>query len=287
MRKSRDRGGITLLEVLIAVATLAVLLALLLSAIVKAREAAAISQSKNNLRQIALATHDFAAANQGRLPRLGYGPTRLVQSSDGVQRAHLGTAGPALFVQILPYVGGEAMALRKKGQFTVFPLFLSPADPTAAAAIAKNAPVSSYAANAEVFLDDPRLPETFTDGTSNTIVFAEHYAFNCGSASFWYWASGNAETHRASFADTFDATPVTSGNPPQSTSSFAPRALVINFQVAPRPRDCMCSVPQTPHQSGMLVALGDGSVKQLSPSIAIPMFWGAVTPNRGEFVDLD
>ena len=59
------------------------------------------------------------------------------------------------------------------------------------------------------------------------------------------------------------------------------------FQTRPALQDCTHVVAQTPHPSGMLVALGDGSVRGLSPNMAEATFWGAVTPAGGEILGVD
>ena len=65
--RSSRRGGFTLIELLVVIAIIAILIALLLPAVQSARESARRVQCVNNLKQIALATHNYLAVN-GVLP---------------------------------------------------------------------------------------------------------------------------------------------------------------------------------------------------------------------------
>ncbi|HET6325288.1 MAG TPA: DUF1559 domain-containing protein [Planctomycetaceae bacterium] len=60
---ARSRLGFTLIELLVVIAIIAVLIALLLPAVQAAREAARRSQCRNNLKQIALAAHNYHDVN--------------------------------------------------------------------------------------------------------------------------------------------------------------------------------------------------------------------------------
>lgn len=69
-RNSSSTKGLTLVELLVVIALIGLLIALLLPAVQAAREAARRQQCQNNVRQIALATINYADHRTGELPSL-------------------------------------------------------------------------------------------------------------------------------------------------------------------------------------------------------------------------
>jgi hypothetical protein len=141
----------------------------------------------------------------------------------------------------------------------------------------------------QVFGGLPHLTRTFPDGTAYTIGLAEHYARCAALNDFSYNTAivlrfGNqtqpttSVKRRPTFADreNGDVVPVAGGPAPGKT-----------FQVAPHPRDCDSSIPQTPHRAGMLAAMMDGSVRTVAGSVTPATFWAAVTPTGGEVLAAD
>jgi prepilin-type N-terminal cleavage/methylation domain-containing protein len=317
--------GFTLIELLVVIAIIAILIGLLLPAVQKVREAAARTQSSNNLKQMGLALHNMNDT-YGSLP-LPEGAYPAANTIDNYLRPPPKT--PARWVGtvqywMLPFIEQDNVY---RAQATLHPdswwcgynikTYVSPADPSAPASgfpDTRNPRAgTSYAHNEAVFAAGltiipnfrngtispvARIPSTFTDGTSNTIVFAEKYMI-CGPSAnrvaTFYWgetclncgspSGGGTSTVAYSGACNRLGNPVSVGSPSlfyQSTSANRrPLNQVLVPQPKPSPYACNPCMLQAPNAAGLQVGMGDGSVRMVSTGISQFTWSLAVTPNDG------
>ncbi len=275
MCNTSRRSALTLVELIVVLAIIAVLVGLLIPAVQRVRAAALHTQSANNVRQLNLAMLGYADT---------YRSFPLIDGRNPLTRKQ----EYSFFVALLPHLeqNNAYAAVMKKvaaggsvsGEFLTS-TFVSPLDPTAPSTGA------SYAANGSVF-DRAVSPFTITDGTSNTVGLAEHYSYDCGGTVFsWVLqrkvvvdVPGALVLRRPTFADQQmgDVVPATQG---KTTVGSSPG---FTFQVAPNIALCDPRVAQANSGAGLLVGMIDGSVRTLTPSVSERTYWGLITENGGE-----
>jgi prepilin-type N-terminal cleavage/methylation domain-containing protein/prepilin-type processing-associated H-X9-DG protein len=270
--------GFTLIELLVVIAIIALLIGLLLPAVQKVREAAQRIQCSNNLKNISLATVGASDMQQGLMPPGdGLYPNPLPSQNNSYA---------SVFFHILPYMEQNTAYKQtlqpndphgNNGNFPTYSPFwnyggvlvksyICPADRFNQPGSGWNYNLCSYGYNAQampVYWNGyGHYPASFTDGTSNTILFTD-----LTSACTGFWPDWGPSLSDASW--------------PQPTG---PASI---FLVRPKGNGCpfgsaQFNVGVSYHGSGINVALADGSVRHVGLGMTPTTWWAAMTPANND-----
>jgi prepilin-type N-terminal cleavage/methylation domain-containing protein len=276
LSKLLKRRGFTLIELLVVIAIIAILIALLVPAVQKVREAAARTQTANNLKQVSLAVHGFNDVYR-RLPP-AWSPTNLTYPNIASCHQHL-----------FPYIEQDNLFKSAVPSAAIVPPYLSPSD-FSGTPVATASPMN-FAANIRIFgntvatlgtavvLTTPMdakagLPRTFVDGTSNTIVYGTIF-FECSASN----------TQKNYIAAPDSANGAYFGAYAASISGATPLSVITNiYQLAPTHDNCNntpSGVLQSYSTGGLILGLGDASVRSVSPSVTAGTWNSAIHPANG------
>jgi hypothetical protein len=284
---SRKPAGFTRVELLVVLVFVVLGGGVLMASVARARGAADRAQSMSNLHVLVIAVHDFGDEHGGTLPtgRANLFP-RLVKFGTA-KTVHYGSC---LF-RILPHIKEDRLYkaslvnIEKTQLYASWELagkpvkqFVAPGDPTADPASDR----TSYLVNGLAFpgFFGLRMPGSFTDGLSNTIFLAEGY-----SQAVDLFPGGADPTKPPLVDRRWWDDPTWTPMPPFGVTEPRPFKKVGDpmlpappFQVAPPTPGASVLLPQGFDPGGIIVALGDGSTRSVSPKCSATTFYAACTP---------
>jgi prepilin-type N-terminal cleavage/methylation domain-containing protein/prepilin-type processing-associated H-X9-DG protein len=288
---SRRWRGFTLIELLVVIAIIAILIALLVPAVQKVREAAARTQCQNNLKQMALGTVGCADTFRGILPPgIGLYPNTLPAPTNG---------NGGVLLHILPFIEQKALynssliSDGRNGGFPTYsewagsvdnanvPTYACPSDPTGMNLIGNSR--TSYAHNGQIFRHNyrwgsvglTRYPTMIQDGTSNTAMYMDGLReMSTGNYPDRFWPDWGGVAY-SSDQDFPVGTAVVIQVPKQYSNGVAQYCFGGGS-------DCNGAMAATAHPGACNVAMCDGSVQSVSASVSSAVIWAAMTPSGGE-----
>jgi prepilin-type N-terminal cleavage/methylation domain-containing protein len=293
------RTGFTLVELLVVIAIIGILIALILPAVQKVRDTASRLRCTGNIKQMALACHNYESTNN-RLP-VGH-------------RSFLNTERRAFtswLYEILPFMEQDNLFRESEQAFrtnanpflnpphrhiaTVIKSYTCSSDQRVATsqvstktnntiALTSYLGVSGldYKSKDGVFIPDRRISmNEITDGTSNTLMIGERPPSVDFQFGWWYAGTGQQITGSADQilgVREHNLQPIVSGSP------CGPGIYSYKYRQLTDP--CGMFGFFSPHSGGGLFGLCDGSVRQV-PYSANPIMPALASRAGGEVATLE
>jgi prepilin-type N-terminal cleavage/methylation domain-containing protein/prepilin-type processing-associated H-X9-DG protein len=303
-RRDSYRFGFTLIELLVVIAIIGTLIALLLPAVQKVREAANRTSCQNNLHQIGLALHSYHDS-QRSFPS-GYRCQPVNQNNPNQTVPGWGWAA-----LLLPFIEQDNLAQQINfnlpvedpsnltARTTILKLYVCPSDRSTGlfTVYDKNnmqlaqAATNSYAACHGIGVDLDEELDDFNgmfsrnsrvrfadvkDGTSNTIAIGERGAFFTQTP----WAG----------AVSFGTTRITPGAPTNNLTAIEEAPTQALVHVAVHTVNDQNADPEdffTPHPGTANFLFADGSVRPVSTGIPLSVLQALATRDGGEIINPD
>jgi type II secretory pathway pseudopilin PulG len=288
---------------LVVIAIIAVLIGLLVPAVQKVREAATRIKCASNMRQLLMATHNYAGDFEGRLPPANF--YFVVNPKTG------NAAEGSAFYALLPYYEQDNLFRQYTldrpdagylgGQYVpLAPIHVCPSDPTTINGIATldgKTATSNYAMNLALFgaggtfnvkgAAPPYRVGNIPDGTSNTIGLVETSGCFPGYPAINV-VSGAPENY---MSWPFPAYLNTMGPYWPNPDELPGQRNYLGFfplpQFGVRPMQADPTLCQSYHTGVMNVGLMDGSVRNISPALSQATWTNALDPADGQVLGSD
>ncbi len=309
----RVRQGFTLIELLVVIAIIATLMALLLPAIQKVREAAARMICGSNLRQIGIAMHNYHN-DYGHFPPGRGTPFPLVFSTHAYLLPHVEQANLQNLINFtrapLPF-GGDDGSANNAAAITRLKLFRCPSDdavvpgspygPTNYVACMGSGTVNfANLSNGDgVFYHDSRVAiRDIRDGTTNTVAFSESLIGN-GQTSTGA-TPGDPRREVLELAGGTDTTPADCSTGGGSKIWSGQRGAkwinghygdtIYNHFYLPNAREWDCgngfhnkalTAARSMHNGHVMILLCDGGVRPVANTVRLDV-WRAVSTRAGQ-----
>ncbi len=318
-----SRRGFTLIELLVVIAIIAVLIALLLPAVQAAREAARRIQCTNNLKQLALAAHNYESGQ-------GVFPPGQIKMSFATQPKFRGFS---LFVNLLPFLDQQPLFNRwnfadpldntvgsTANTSYVFAALVCPSDVIAQNPVqsgdrwygiasyggnggSQSHPPSSLTSDGVFHATGPAAPSfrqvrtaEVTDGLSNTLFFGERNHIDRNYDTFaaagwtiepmwmWGWWAPSGGNYGLSDVTMSSFSPINYKLPFSFANKDGSVGSQADFAIYDARRVCSWG---SQHPGGATFAMADGSARFIQETVSADVLRSLGTRAGGEVVGSD